>query len=398
MRCKLLHMELQTKRFNTGNVVTLSNKEIERQPVGNPLNNLQGRVAGLYISQNSGVPGGSFNIQIRGQNSINNGNDPLYIIDGVPYTSQLLPNLSEDILQRGRGSFVGGNPLSYINPTDIESISVLKDADATSIYGSRGANGVIIITTKRGKEGKTKVDLNLSTGISNVARKLSLLNTQQYLEMRREAFANDGANPTVADAPDLLYWDTTKYTDWQEKLIGNTAHYTNIEASVSGGSSTTQYILGANYNKSTTVFPSNYSNQKRSIHIGINNTSFNKKLKISVKANYLIGDNNLPSSDIASSILLPPNAPEPLNPDGTLNWANSTWPSTNPYAALKKDYTDRTTNLVSNLNLEYALTPYLSIKSSMGYTDMQTDEVLKTPITASNPQFTNTGEASFHRQ
>ncbi len=122
--------------------------------MNNPLGALIGRVPGLYITQNSGVPGGGYNIQIQGKSSINPDvtNNPLYIIDGVPYVSQLLPNSAGNVLQRTNGSFAagGGNPLSFINPSDIEDISILKDADATAIYGSRGANGVILITTKKG--------------------------------------------------------------------------------------------------------------------------------------------------------------------------------------------------------------------------------------------------------
>src|SRR5690606_22298599 len=130
-----------------------------KQPVANPLQALQGRMPGVYIQQTTGVPGGGFNIQIRGQNSLrnsfdDNGNRPLYIVNGVPITSTPLGSPIG-------GSIVGaGDPLNSINPSDIESIEILKDADATAIYGSRGANGVVLITTKKGVMGRTKVDIN----------------------------------------------------------------------------------------------------------------------------------------------------------------------------------------------------------------------------------------------
>src|SRR5690606_32712629 len=120
------------------------------------------------------------------------GNDPLYIIDGVPFiaTSQTPINNSNF------GSLIDGvSPLNSINPSDIQSIEILKDADATAIYGSRGANGVILITTKKGKAGKTKLDLNAYRGVGKATRYMDLLNTQQYLEMRNEAFANGGTTP-----------------------------------------------------------------------------------------------------------------------------------------------------------------------------------------------------------
>ena len=147
-----------TKRLNTGNVTTVKARDIEKQPVTNPLLALQGRVPGMEITQNTGLPGSGINITIRGTNSIKNGNFPLYVVDGVTYSSQLLPNLGNILGLSGAGmngyGNTPGNPLSYINPSDIESIDILKDAEATAIYGSRGANGVVLITTKKGKAGR----------------------------------------------------------------------------------------------------------------------------------------------------------------------------------------------------------------------------------------------------
>jgi TonB-dependent SusC/RagA subfamily outer membrane receptor len=135
-----------TQRLNTGDVSTVTSKEIEEQPVSNPLAAIEGRVPGLVITQTTGVPGGSFTVQIRGQNSIANGNNPFYVIDGVPYNSNI-PSTNVYSYNFLNGSLHGGSSLNFINPYDIESIEVLKDADATAIYGSRGANGVILITT-----------------------------------------------------------------------------------------------------------------------------------------------------------------------------------------------------------------------------------------------------------
>src|SRR5690606_29719872 len=155
----------------------------------------------VYIQQNTGVAGGAFNIQIRGRNSLRtgsggtvNGNLPLYIIDGIPFTST---SLNSTYLSSS--NLYGGNPLSAINPSDIESIEILKDADATAIYGSRGANGVVLITTKKAKAGKTKFDINVSRGIGQVSNKMKLLSTAQYLEMRMEGLENDGYTSRLED-------------------------------------------------------------------------------------------------------------------------------------------------------------------------------------------------------
>jgi TonB-dependent SusC/RagA subfamily outer membrane receptor len=136
-----------TKRLNTGSVSKISGDEIRKQPVTNPISAIQGRAAGVFVNTQNGLPGGNIIVQIRGKGSINAGTDPLYIIDGVPFNSTPL-NSSFITLSDGIGGAV--SPLNSLNPADIESIEILKDADATAIYGSRAANGVILITTRNG--------------------------------------------------------------------------------------------------------------------------------------------------------------------------------------------------------------------------------------------------------
>src|SRR5690606_30363680 len=240
-----------TERTKTGSIARLTAKEIEEQPVINPLAAMEGHMTGVDIVQTSGVPGSGFDVRIRGQNSIMGGNAPLYIVDGVPFNEQTLGSRSSS------GTIIpGGNisSLNAINPASIESIEVLKDADATAIYGSRGANGVVLITTKKGSKGKTRFNVNASTGIANITTKLNLLNTEQYLDMRREAFANDGITNYPANAYDInSTWDQNRYTDWQELLIGNNALINNLQTSISGGGQTTQFLLSGMAQKETTV-------------------------------------------------------------------------------------------------------------------------------------------------
>lgn len=380
-----------TQRLNTGDVTTISAADIERQPVNNPLLALEGRVPGLFITQSTGFAGSGVSVLVQGQNSIQSGNDPFYVIDGVPYTSQLLPNLG-GILGFSGGNYANtGNPLNYIDPSEIESISVLKDAAATAIYGSRAANGAILITTKKGKAGKTKVDLDFQTGIGQVAHKLKLLNTPQYLEMRHEAIANDGLTTQPTDYDINGFWDTTRYTDWQKTLIGNTAQYLNLHATVSGGTASSQYLVGGTYHRETSVFPGDFADQKGSLHFNLNSVSANQKFRLQLSGNYLFDDNRLPNNDITQiAIVLAPDAPPLYKPDGSANWApDSSGTSTfnpNPIASLYNKFRNKTNNLVSNMLLSYQVLPGLEIRSSFGYTNMQSNETATQPLISTPPE------------
>ncbi|MDP2688278.1 MAG: TonB-dependent receptor plug domain-containing protein, partial [Aequorivita sp.] len=154
-----------TDREKTGSISRVTAEEIENQPVQNPLAAMQGRMPGIQITQNSGVPGGGFEVRIRGRNSIAAGNNPLYVVDGVPYS---INTLGASTVASSIIALSDINPLNSIDPNNIESIEVLKDADATAIYGSRGANGVVLITTKSGKKGATKVTVRALSGLAGI--------------------------------------------------------------------------------------------------------------------------------------------------------------------------------------------------------------------------------------
>lgn len=379
-----------TQRFSTGNVASVKAKDIGKQPVSNPLLALQGRVPGLVVTQTSGISGTEVKVQLRGQNSLKNGTQPLYIIDGIPYNP---------ILEGGLGSLVwGGNSsaFNFINPADIESIDVLKDADATAIYGSRGANGVILITTKKGQSGNVKVDINVYRGWGTIADKIRLLNTEEYLKMRREAFKNDARTPLIATAPDLLVWDTTRYTDWQEAMIGGTAVYNNIQSSISGGGANIKYLIGGNYHKETTVFPGTFFSENGGGHINIAGSSNDKKFNTTFTLNYSINHTNLPGSDFVNQITLPPNAPPAFNSDGTINYANSTW--TNPYIGVFSEVFDaRTNNMLSSVEVNYRLFSALSVKAQLGYNRLSAKSFSGSLLSAIEPAYRDqiTGTASL---
>ncbi|RFN60337.1 SusC/RagA family TonB-linked outer membrane protein [Marixanthomonas ophiurae] len=375
----------------TGSISKVTAKEIEKQPVANFLGSLQGRSPGLDIQQTTGVPGSGFEILIRGQNSIAAGNRPLYVIDGVPFESGSLGfgNASGPIIANANIS-----PLSAINPTDIKSIEILKDADATAIYGSRGANGVIIISTKKGKASKTQYKIGTSTGVASITKKIDLLNTQQYLEMRREAFGNDG----VTEIPTFAYdvngtWDRNRDTDWQDELIGGTAYTTSVSAGVSGGNEQTTFLLNGNYRNETTVFPGDYNYYRATIHSQLNHTSENRKFTINLTTNYSIEDNDLPGADLTFyTRLLPPNAPALFDENGDLNFEDGTFD--NPLAQLESKYLSKRNNLIANSVLTYKFSRHLEGKVNLGYTDTRLDESRTYPNTVFNPDFGLTSEIS----
>ncbi len=194
-----------TRRLETGDIAQITSKDIQIQPVGNPLAALEGRIPGLVVTQTSGVPGSSLNVQIRGQNSILQGNQPLFVVDGVPIPAN---NSTVSYIPSGSAyGLPGMSPMDCFSPADIDSIEVLKDADATAIYGSRGANGVILITTKKGKPGPMIVSANLSVGASQAINSPHLLNSQQYAQMRGgSAVPNDDGHDDERqfNAPDLV--------------------------------------------------------------------------------------------------------------------------------------------------------------------------------------------------
>ena len=376
-----------TQRLSTGNVSTVKSEDIVEQPISNPLAALEGRVPGLFITQNTGTPGGSFFVQIRGQGSIASGNLPLYIVDGIPLTPTSITSTAID-----GGITNGGSPLNSINPADIQSIDILKDADATAIYGARGANGVILITTKKGKPGKMTMNLNVYSGFGSVTREMKMLNTKQYLAMRREAFKNDGVIPDVDNAYDLLIWDTTRYTNWQKELTGGTANITDIQSSLSGGDVNTQHYISAGYHHETTVFPGNFADNKGAFGFNLNHSSTNHRFKLLLSANYVLDKNNLLTNDLASITAPVPDAPKAFDNNGNLYWTTG---FTNPYSSLLQKFIGLSNIVIGHSEISYNIAHGLQLKASLGGTQMWTSEVSTNPKNATNPAYDPISSANF---
>lgn len=387
-----------TKMRNTGSISSVSAEEIAKQPVANPLNALQGRVSGALVTQSNGLPGSRVTIVVRGLNTLDQtgaGSQPLYIVDGIPFMIQdgQTP-VTNDINGRGAYAAQGGmSPFAVINPAEIERIDVLKDADATAIYGTRGANGVVLITTKKGKAGKTKVDVNVYRGAGKVGHFIPMMNNQQYRQMRYEAFANDGITPTAGNAPDLLVWDSTKTTDWQRKYMGGTANTTDAQATISGGDSRTRFLLNAGYHKETTVFPGDYDDYRVSARLNAEHNSQDQKFNATVSVNYAYGASDLLSQDLSTLYNLPPNLPLYDN-NGNLSWVGN---FRNPESYLLVKYLGKTNNLMTNALLRYTVLPGLDVKASFGFNSISTDQNTQSPAISKSPlSSVPTNSASFY--
>lgn len=385
-----------TDKEKTGSISKVTSKVIESQPVTNPLGALQGRMPGVQIQQTGGVPGSDFKIEIRGRNSLRpNGNQPLYIVDGVPFSTEKVSSGYSSSGVFGGNNLIensGTSPITSINQADIESIEVLKDADATAIYGSRGANGVVLITTKKAKAGKTTFGVNAYSGLGVVPR-VKMLDTRQYVVMRKEAFTNDGIIVSPSTAPDLTVWDTTRYTDWQKELIG-TAQSTSIQSSVSSGTDQTHFLFSLGYRKESSVLPGDFAYKKGSFHLSVNHRSNNEKFFIDISFSGAKDKNNQILADITGRIrLLPPNAPNLYDENGRLNWENSTWE--NPLAALNEQYNGDVTSLVGNTMIGFEVVKNLQFKTSLGVNYLQSDEITTRPSTIYNPAEGKTSADSY---
>src|SRR5687768_11745764 len=227
----------QRKRDITSAVSNVNMEDIGNVPATNVTRLIQGQAPGVVVRQRDGTPGGQFEVRVRGIGSIGAGSDPLYVIDGFPV-----------------GNSVGQN----LNPNDIESISILKDAASTAIYGARGSNGVVLITTKQAKEGKTNVNFSVDYGIQNIpdSRRVKVLNGVEFAQFKKEVFSDryiydNGVAPTDDQVPiGFRYPEQTKYsTDWYDEILLNNAPYTDYNMTVSSGAGPMKSVLSLGYFK-----------------------------------------------------------------------------------------------------------------------------------------------------
>ena len=229
----------QIKKDVSSSLSEVKSDALADKPVYDFTSSLQGQAAGVEVTTDNGLAGATTTVRIRGTKSLSNSAEPLYIIDGVPIVSY-------DISNADATSGYNISPMSSIDPADIESVVILKDASATAIYGSRGANGVIVVTTKHGKAGKPKVDVSFTTGLSQAAHVISLLDGPQYEKLYNEAYANDNGGALPTSYPSGITPATAANTNWL-KLLLRTGHFEDGNVSISGGDAKTTYYIGMNY-------------------------------------------------------------------------------------------------------------------------------------------------------
>lgn len=373
-----------TKRFNTGNIVTVTAEEIARNPVPNVLSVLQHKVPGMFIQQNTGLPGGSFNVEIRGRTSFGN-QAPLYIVDGVAYPAgSTLPFIDPAFGTNGDSKGTrGGNALNFLDPSMIESVDVLKDADATSIYGSRGAYGVVLITTKKGKAGAPRLTASLRQSYNVRGSSPKLLNTEEFLMLRREAFANDGKTPGAADFDLNGTWPQDRYTDWQKEITGLYAPMFDGNVSYSGGSGNLNYLVRGNFSTQKNTQKDDGAYRNLGGGFDINSTSRNRKFYFDLSGGYSSTISDLVSWDFAlgNLPLRAPNAPSLYLPDGRLNWETGD----NPANALNLIYKSVFNTFITNLAMEYRPISGMTIELRGGYTTIGGNELRAEPTTFFNP-------------
>jgi len=313
---------------------------------------LQGKASGVNITQNSGDPGSGITFNIRGTTSLGS-NQPLIVIDGVPVESDNATVFAKPGADYFTSQAQPGNALANINPNDIESIEVLKDASSTAIYGSRGANGVVMITTKRGKAGRDKVSYNYRYDASQIPKEIPMLNSTQFLQYEREAYSNSNPGMTLN-----VTGDTTHNINWQDYTF-HKSNSQDHQVSILGGDEKTKYSLGANYTNVNGVVRYTYYN-KEGISFNLDRqASKNFRVGITSKLNFSDNQAGLQSTNHASqggsvvgtALRLTPLG-NPLTADGEIN----TSLQYNP-ASLVKNSSSRTKNtlLLANVFGEYSI-------------------------------------------
>lgn len=338
---------VQKKSDLTGSVSEISNSDFQQQPIIRVSDAIKGRAAGVFVQTPNGAPGAGIKIRIRGNNSINGNNDPLYVIDG----------------------FVGGD-IRTINPDDIASIDILKDASATAIYGSRGSNGVVIITTKTGQANKHLIEFSAFYSMDKVSKKYDLMNGPQYMEMVNARNNATGLNPVFTRAQ-IDAVKSTRGTDWQNAVLqtGNTQNY---ELAFSGGNDKTRYYLSGNMADQQGIILNSWY-KRYGVRVNLN-SDFGSKFHVAFNAygtyensrnNYTYsGRNNV----YGEALVFPPNLPVF---DSTGEYT-TTPPSYGPvagnpvFAAQTQNFDSRLFTVLSNAQLSYDFTDHLQLSVSGG--------------------------------
>ncbi|ASZ14822.1 TonB-dependent receptor [Chitinophaga pendula] len=382
----------QTKRDITGSVAKVTTKDIANQPVATFESSIQGRAAGVVIESGSGKVGQAMKIRIRGTSSVSASSQPLYVVDGMPIISASQSDVTNDPT----------NPIADLNPNDIESVEVLKDAAASAIYGARASNGVVLITTKRGKLGdKTNIELNVSTSFSKPTRKRGFLNANEYLDLVKEVATNDGRTdfknndtgyPDEATAINDYYnyyvdnyitpfaagtdWQKRAVnTNWEDQVYRKTAHTRQIDLAVSGGNEKTRYYASGTYADQEAIVIVNrfrrYGARLNLDHNANSKLSFGLNLNVNRQQLDRVANDNALSTP-GQIVALQPFSPiiDPATNDLNLNTLYA-----NGLLAARESFNKQVgIRTIGNVYANYYILPSLSFRTELGTDIYNLDE------------------------
>jgi TonB-linked SusC/RagA family outer membrane protein len=360
----------QSKREITGSQSTVKAADIANAPIQSPEQALQGRAPGVQVTQSSGTPGGGISVRVRGPSSIGASNQPLYIVDGVPINTGSYTQLA-----------AGGqltNSLGDINPSDIESLEVLKDAAATAIYGSRASAGVVLITTKRGANQATRLSFNSYYGVQEAQRQLPTITGQEYITLLNEAVNTRYGSTTGYTYLTGLSNNPANYanTNWQDEIF-TTAAVKNYDLSVRGGTDKTKFsVSGSYFDQDGIVINTGYKRYSGRVNI---DNKISDKFNIGISSSFSNATSNRVNNDnniygvVSGSVLLGPHVPV-KNPNGT--WGGDPVSSVdNPVAsAYETTFTAVNNRLFANAFGEYKITDNLKFKTSFGVDYVQSKD------------------------
>lgn len=361
----------QERRDVTGSISTVKAIALRNNPATSFDAALQGRAAGVQVQQSTGVPGSAVRIRVRGSGSISGGGDPLYVVDGVPIEAK---DYSDE---NGGTNALNTNSLAGINPNDIESMEVLKDAAACAVYGSRGANGVILITTKRGKSGKSSFDLNYIAGVNSPTRVLPLLNGSEWMQLYNEARVNDGLLPLGINEPFTINGvtmtpSTVGNTNWMDQVLRD-GTYSDLNLSSKGGTDKTKFFVNGSYNRNEGMLKTNLF-ERLSGRVNIDNQATDR-ITISAGVGITYIRNRVPMTSYNGGVGAAQSVALPIfpvyNADGTYFGTQLAGPATfmNPAAQLENKYVTNSFKTLANLKVSYKILPELII-STQGSLDL----------------------------
>lgn len=365
-------------------VSSIGANEIEDEVLPSVTQAIQGKAGGVQVTQKSGSPGGGISIRVRGTTSINASSDPLYVVDGIPVNSTT--NFTGGSTFDFGGGTQGINVLSSINPSDVQSIEVLKDAASSSIYGSRAANGVVLITTKKGAVGQSQFNFNMYEGFSQVPKEryYDFMNTEQYQDYMKDYYRIAMEEDPSKTIPEQIFSNPGINTNWQDAIF-RTSPTRNYELSASGGNEKTQYYTSVGYMKQGGVLL--YSNFDRlSGRINLNHQHseklrFSTSINLTKATNQRVQEENSKEGATKSGIFSPPNIPV-YDGQGNYFYDQVRLTRENPVAMLELPTNKANTyRILANASAEYNIIPELLLKTSFG-TDLSfIDETFFMPPT-----------------